>query len=301
MKKIKILFYSASFLFFLISCGVKNPIENTEELTTLPDGLSSQNEYVDNKKNGFWIEYLDSTRLNEVSIENSYYTRLITYENGNPSGKFSDFFTKTGKIKVEGFLISGPYTLESIRPEDKYEGVLKKFADENSKILDFECFDKYGDYDQKSFYVNGIDNIKNDSRYDSLYFSSLEENSAKLKSFEKFHNNPSLYVQTADALIKRANELPDYVDFINFLSTKDKSKYNYFILLDAFEFDSEIYNKFSNEKYNKRQGSIGEDTQELLDCLWCGKKFSFNDGTGTCSLKCRAERDEYQKSRAWEN
>ncbi len=301
MKSVRLFLNGFLFIFSLISCDFNKKSETEKELTSIPNDLETENKYIDNKKSGIWIEYLDSARLNEVAKASSYYTRLIIYNNGIPAGKFSDFITKTGKITTEGFLISGPYISQKKRPEDRYEGVLKKFDNKSSKISDFDVYDKYGDHDQKSFYVNGTDNIKNDSRYDSLYFYSSKENSIKIKAFEKFHNNPSLYVQAADAIIKRANNNPDYIDFIEFLSKKDKSKYTYFILFDAFELDNEIFNKFNSVRRKKSERTLVQESREIYKCLWCGKEFTFNDGTGTCSLRCRAERQSYQKSRAWEN
>lgn len=110
-----------------------------------------------------------------------------------------------------------------------------------------------------------------------------------------------MYVQTSDAIIKRANNNPDYMDFIEILSERDKSKYTYFILLDAFEFNNEIFNKFNSIKRVKSEKNLVRESKVIYDCLWCGKGVTVSNGKGTCSQKCYAEREAYQKSRPWEN
>jgi hypothetical protein len=263
----------------------------------------SENEIVEGKKDGAWTEYLDSTRKFEVSKDSSFYIRKINYDDGMPSEKFSDYHTKTNKLKYEGYLISGPYLSGPKRPEDRYNGVVKEFDEKTGKISDFELFDQYGDHDLKSYFVNGFDAIREDKRFDSLHYVDFNKESNKLESFQKFYHNPTAFMEEHEINIAKAYSNPDYIDFINFLSTKDKSLFSYFIMLDKFEFNGEIFKSFEDKKRQKSriiQNKKVNLNVELYNCLWCRKQYSFNDGSGTCSPKCRAERADYQKSRQWE-
>jgi len=78
-----------------------------------------ENSYKDGKKHGKWVEYLDESWSKEVSKDSSTYYRVIKYNNGYPEGLVKDYFTKSGSLQGEGYLISGPYLQNTERPKDK--------------------------------------------------------------------------------------------------------------------------------------------------------------------------------------
>jgi antitoxin component YwqK of YwqJK toxin-antitoxin module len=72
--------------------------------------LVISNNFIKDKKDGFWIEYFDKNWSPSLNVNSKYY-RLIQYDNGRPIGKVHDFY-KSGKLQMVG-------QFESLEPEVK--------------------------------------------------------------------------------------------------------------------------------------------------------------------------------------
>ncbi|MFT5600038.1 MAG: hypothetical protein ACI9N1_000270 [Flavobacteriales bacterium] len=64
------------------------------------DTLLTKNETIENKKDGYWIEYFDKKWVESTKKKSKYY-RLIEYKNGLPVGKVYDFY-RSGKLQMLG-------------------------------------------------------------------------------------------------------------------------------------------------------------------------------------------------------
>jgi hypothetical protein len=250
-----------------------------------------QNKYVDGKKDGNWTEYLDSSRVSEVTEDSAIFLRKIKYNEGMPEGMVSDSYLNSTKSKFEFYLISGPYLENKERPEDKFIGVVKEFDEKNDKIINFNCFDQFGVGDPKTYFVKGFDLLKDDKRFDSLYFSSLHGKENKLQSMQKFHNRPELFDKESARIIAQAYANPSIKKLIK---EDENNVFLYGILMDAlgengkyfkifFDLEKQIAVNVKNEKQVQEQ-SI---TIQTRTCKWCGKPF---ESLGLyCSRKCEYE------------
>jgi hypothetical protein len=253
-----------------------------------------QNQYVDGKKDGDWIEYLDSSRESEVIIDSAIFLRKIKYNKGMPEGLVSDSYINSTKPKFEFHLMSGPYLQNEKRPADKFIGVVKEFDEKNDKIVDFKYFDQFGILDSRSYFVMGLEELKKDERFDSLYFFSIQDKGNRLQSMRKFHNRPDLFDKEAASIIAKAYANSSIKKLIN------EDKNNVFInaiLFDAFTQNGKNFEPFfelekqiSNNIKNKKQRDVQSNTTQwnlYRNCKWCGEPF---ESFGLyCSRKCEHE------------
>lgn len=130
---------------------------------------SGKNKYdSDGNKHGEWVEYIDEIGSEEVAKESASYIRKLEFNHGVPVGLARDFYPN-GKLQCEFYLISQPYTKNGERPADNFKGLVKWF-DENTKIEDWMYYDDNGDRDMEKYILMGIDEIKEDSRFDEAVF-----------------------------------------------------------------------------------------------------------------------------------
>jgi hypothetical protein len=216
--------------------------------------------------------------------------REIKYNKGMPEGLVSDSYVNSTKSKFEFYLISGPYLENKKRPENKFIGVLKEFDDKNDKIVNFNCFDQFGVHDNRSYFVKGFDLLKDDKRFDSLYFCSLNGKENELESMRKFHNRPDLFDKEAATIIAKAYANPS----IKKLIIEDKNNvFLYMILNDALTENGKIFKVFFDlekqiSENAKNQKEVQKEEQYNKTCGWCGRIMTDNYNY-YCSRKCREE------------
>lgn len=247
-----------------------------------------KNQYVDGKKEGKWIEYLDVNFRKEVTKDSSIYYRVVEYENGYPKGLAKDYFTKSNKLQSEMFLISGPYLQNVERPYDKIKGIIKYFDEQTGKISDHMYYDEYGEKDLKKFCLTGLNEISTDKRFDQSIYSK-----ESFLLLEKFNNNPELYEKE---VIKIKTKLFDKYseDQLN-LRLFGQSILTEFIHLGLKELINstdvnQTTNNNSNQYNSGYQGNSSTTTQQSnkKKCYHC-------NGTGRCPVCSVPQTVRYKK------
>lgn len=248
----------------------------------------SQNQFVDGKKHGQWIEYLDSTFVKEVPKDSATYYRVIQYEDGFPKGLVQDYWAKSNKLQGEEFLVSGPYLENGPRPKDKVIGLVKWFDEETGKINNWAYNDNSGLPDLKKYYTTGFEEIEIDERFDKNFFLTKKEDAQTLsKLFDFFKNNPNLYSQKESEIIARVFESEELSQFVKDGEKENVPVLSYLVMLglenlvknnnvdnNSDENLNENYTESYDDSYSKNENY----QQERRECDYC-------NGTGKCK-KC---------------
>ncbi len=129
----------------------------------------AKNQYVNGRKDGDWIEYLNADWSEEVPKESCVYYRIVSYKNGFPVGLVKDYY-KSGSPQSEEYLISGPYLENGIRPKDKSHGLTKRFDEKSNLISEWMYYDEKGESDIKILISTGYKEIELDKRFNKEYF-----------------------------------------------------------------------------------------------------------------------------------
>ena len=261
----------------------------------------SENKYRNDKKHGAWTEYLDSLLEKEVAIDSAYFIRKVNYENGMPIGLVSDFYKKNNYLHSEKKLISGPYSKDNNRPNDKYTGLLIQFDSLGNKISSFNYYDEFGFLDLKKKFVTGFDEIQSDPRFDlSFYMGNLDAESNELDSYKKFNKRPDLYNKELGDVLERYKknhslkgmiEVDSIGNFVNLL------------ILDAFSFGAgglRIIDSMANVEQKTRdlqsKNSIQFQQYSRL-CDWCGIHKVDVGNARFCSQRCESEWEHERRRR----
>jgi hypothetical protein len=257
-----------------------------------------QNQFVDGKKHGPWIEYLDSTFLNEVPKDSAAYYRVIEYENGFSKGLVQDYWAKSNKLQGEEFLVSGPYLENGSRPKDKVVGLVKWFDEETGKINNWAYNDNSGLPDLKKYYTTGFDEIAKDERFDKNFFLANKTDAQTLsKLFDLFNNNPNLFMKKESEIVSRIFESEELSQMIKDGEKDNTPILSYLVMLGLDNLiknnnDEAVSNEGSydnnSESYDETYTQDESYQQERRECSRC-------NGSGKCKECGKTFRKSYYK------
>jgi hypothetical protein len=260
--------------------------------------VSCENRYSGGKKHGQWTEYLDSTYSKEVPKDSSYFKRVLTYNEGYPEGMVIDYYSKSDKIHSKKYIKSGPYSNYVNRPKEKLFGLYVQLDSLDQKVIKFQYYDEFGDFNLKKFYTTGIDEISNDEHFDaSFYLNHLDENSNEFESFKKFKNNPDLYDEEVFKLISIHSSDSFLKGFFSTINT-GPIKWSDVLVMDYFSHNG-IMGK-DMEDLAKKILQKSTTNNEVINtpfetCRWCGQRI-YENHSGFCSLKCGVEAGYWKKN-----
>lgn len=211
----------------------------------------NENKYdSDNFKDGDWTEYIVGDGSKETSKDSAEFIRKVTYEHGTPVGMGKDYYPN-GSLQCEYYLISNNYK-KDFRPKDKYKGLVVWFTQDTTNVKEWSYFDDYGNLDLKKYYLNGLEEISKDKRFDMQSFLLHKKDfDFDLKLFARYKNNPAQYDADVNKIIARIYNNPELEELVK----NDKSGYMLTLgisigLRDLFKNNISLEKKVVPENYN---------------------------------------------------
>lgn len=257
-------------------------------------------------KDGDWTEYLDLSFKKEVPKDSASFYRKITYKNGYPVGLVQDFFAKSGKLQGEEYLISGPYSKEGKRPEDKSEGLSKWFDEKTGSIINWEYKDEFNNYDFKKYYLTGLNEISKDKRFNKdFYISNKKYSQDDIKLFKRYENNPALYDEDIRNINTNIYSNPELVALLK--DDKSGLLYQVGLLMGLKKLvgDSEENNNTSDNNSsieNNEYSSSGNESHSSSSPINPSHKQCYKcKGSGKCSTCMKPFRVHYWSGYGWKS
>lgn len=173
---------------------------------------NSINQYdSDGLKQGEWTEYLNIECDKEVPSSDANIMRKINYQHGMPVDKVRDYYYPSRKLQSEFELISGLYNRYSVRPLDKYYGILLLFEEESGAINGIQYYDENGKIDIRKVIDIAYPTAKQDSRFDENIFRNSEFGQKIIDEFIKKVN-----IETLIEVIESRNGAYYFYNVYNF-------------------------------------------------------------------------------------